>query len=233
MAVIAPERERVLPHVHLSDRRGGGGRLLGTVGIVVLVAAAAVGINRLGDLLPDVRNPFATETVDRTGPAVLKALEDLHEYRAASGNYQVIVDLERDAKYLPDALKGERTLFVGVGSVDASVDFGGITTESVRVSPDRRSVTLSLPRAHLSEARIDPGRSYVYERQRGLLDRIGSAFSDNPTSERELFVLTEQRLEEAAAAEPGLVGRAEQNTRAMLEGLLGSLGFTEVVVVFE
>ena len=233
MAAIAPVRERVLPPVLFNDRRGGATRWLGTLGVVVLVGAAFVGFNRLGDLLPDLRNPFATETVDRTQPAVLKALEDLHEYRAASGNYQVIVDLERDARYLPDAVKGERTLFVGVGSVDASVDFGGISADRVRVSPNRRSVTLTLPRAQLSEARVDPGPSYVNEHRRGILDRIGSAFSDNPTSERELFILTEQRLEAAAAGEPGLVTRAEQNTRTMLEGLLGSLGFTEVVVVFE
>ena len=232
MAVITPDRGRVLPHVHLHDRRRPGG-LLGTVAVVLLVAAAALGVARLGDLLPDLRNPFATETVDRTGPAVLKALADLHEYRAASGSYQVIVDLERDAKYLPPSLKGERTLFVGVGSVDASVDFGGISPASVQMSPDRRSVTVTLPRAQLSEARIDPGRSYVYERRRGLLDRLGAVFSDNPASERELFVLTEQRLEAAAAAEPGLVVRAEENTRTMLEGLLGTLGFTQVVVNFE
>lgn len=240
MAVITPERERTgrgapgeplplpLPRPRGSGRRGAGP----VVAAVVVVVALVFGLGRLGDLLPDLRNPFATETVDRTQPAVLKALEDLNEYKAASGNYQVIVDLERDARYLPSVVKGERTLFVGVGSVDAGVDFSGLGPEAVVVSADRRAVTVTLPPARLSEARVDPGRSYVYERQRGLLDRIGSALSDNPSSERELYILTEQRLEAAAAEGSDLVDRAEQNTRAMLEGLLRSLGFTAVDVRF-
>ena len=33
------------------------------------------------------------------------------------------MDLEKDAKFLPDAVRGRRTLYVGAGSVDAYVDF--------------------------------------------------------------------------------------------------------------
>lgn len=32
------------------------------------------------------------------------------------------MDLEKDAKFLPSSLRGNRTLFVGNGSVDAYVD---------------------------------------------------------------------------------------------------------------
>ena len=55
--------------------------------------------------------------------------------------------------------------------------------------------------------------------------------SDNPTSERELYQLAEDKME-AAAAQSDLVGRAEQNTRAMLESMLRSLGYTDVTVTF-
>ncbi|MFD2355104.1 hypothetical protein ACFSTC_46405 [Nonomuraea ferruginea] len=37
-----------------------------------------------------------------------------------------MVDLEKDANFLPDAVKGTRTLFVGAGGVDAYVDFAGL-----------------------------------------------------------------------------------------------------------
>jgi hypothetical protein len=55
--------------------------------------------------------------------------------------------------------------------------------------------------------------------------------SDNPTSERELYRLARDKMQ-AAAAESDLRARAEQNTRAMLESMLRSLGYTQVTVTF-
>jgi Protein of unknown function (DUF4230) len=199
---------------------------------LVIAVLALVGLARLGDLVPSLHNPFATERVDRTGPAVLKAVSDLHQYRAATGQFQVLVDLEKDARYLPSVLKGERTLFVAIGSVDATVDFSHIGQQSVAVSADRTSATITVPHAVLSPAAIDAGRSYVAARDRGLLDRIGSVFSDNPTSERGLIQIAELRVAEAAAADDALRTRAEDNTKQMLRALLAPLGFTEVTVVF-
>jgi len=43
--------------------------------------------------------------------------------------------------------------------------------------------------------------------------------------------MAEQKIQ-AAAKESGLIERAEKNTRAMLVGMLGSLGFTNVTVNF-
>jgi hypothetical protein len=71
----------------------------------------------------------------------------------------------------------------------------------------------------------------VFSRERGLLDRLGSVLSDNPTSERRLYQLAEDRLE-AAATRSGLVEQAERNTRAMLQSMLRSLGYRDVTVTF-
>jgi hypothetical protein len=71
----------------------------------------------------------------------------------------------------------------------------------------------------------------VFSRERGLLDRLGSVLSDNPTSERELYLLAREKMQ-AAAASSDLLPRAEENTRAMLESMLRSLGYTEVSVTF-
>lgn len=235
MPVLAPERpgldEAPLPPLFRprGPRRLRGRGLLRSAATVVVAMLALVGVARLGDLLPGFGNPFTTERVDRTGPAVLKALEDLREFRGASGHFQVIVDIEKDTRYVPSVLKGERTLFVAIGTVDASVDFAA---PSVAVSEDRRSVTVTLPRARLGGAVVDTGRSYVADRDRGLLDRVGSVFSDNPTSEKELYRLASLRLADAAGADSALVDAAERNTRAMLEGLLRGLGFTTVTVAF-
>jgi hypothetical protein len=214
-------------HRHLPRRLPWGGAAVVAAGVVVLVLL----VTRLGGLLPGIGNPFSTETVDRSGPAVLEAIQDISEYRAATGNFQVIVDLEEDTRFVPSEIRGERTLFVAAGTVDAGVDLSQLGADDVEVSDDRRSVTLTLAPPRLYEAQVDPERSYVVSRDRGLLDRVGGLFSDSPTGERELFIAAEERIA-AAAAETRLTDQAATNTRATLETLLRSLGFERVEVRF-
>ena len=196
-----------------------------------MVAALMVGAGRIGDLLPSLPNPFGSETVDRTQPAILQSLEDLSRYEAARANFEVIVHSEKDARFIPSVIRGERTLFVGAGSVGATVDFSGLDEGSIRVSEDRRSVEVTVPAPALSEPRVDPDRSRVVSRDRGVLDRVGSMFSDSPTSDRPLYLAAEKKMR-AAAGSSDLQARAEDNTRQMLDGTLRALGFTSVTVTF-
>jgi hypothetical protein len=200
-------------------------------GVVLVVALLAV--SSLGNLRwwPSFPNPFATRQVDRSQPVLLQAIEDLEVFKAATGNFQVVVDLEESSSGIPLILKGQRTLFLAGGSVDAEVDFSGIGEGAIKVSGDGKRADITLPRARLTQARVDPAQSRVFSRERGLLDRLGSVLSDNPTSERELYRLARDKMQ-AAAAESDLRARAEQNTRAMLESMLRSLGYTQVTVTF-
>jgi Protein of unknown function (DUF4230) len=203
--------------------------------LLVLALAVVGGFVLLGwvrDLIPGFGNPFGTETVDRSSPAVLKSIENLRDFRAASGHFEVIVDVEKDTRFVPAKVKGERVLFVAIGSVDAGVDFTGIEKGAVEVSDDRRSVSLELPPATLREPELDLERSYVYDRDRGAIDRLQSLFGDDPGVEEDLYPLAEEKLANAARDGSGLLARAERNTRLMLEGLLRSLGFTRVEVRF-
>jgi hypothetical protein len=202
-------------------------KLLTAVVVILVVVLAALRLLVWGPL-SDV---FGEETHDRSGPALLKSVQDISRYDAASGNFQVVVDLEKDAKYLPDALRGTRTLYVGAGTVDAYVDLGKVGENDVTVDEDRTSATLRLPHAALGEPALDADRSYAVSKQRGLLDRLGDLFSDNPNSEQAVQRLASKHIADAAK-ESRLTARAEANTTDMLEGLLGSLGFKEVKVVY-
>lgn len=204
-------------------------RALGIAALVVV--AVLLGAGRLGDLLPSFPNPFGSETIDRTQPALLQSLADLQEYHAATGNFQVIVDTEEDTRFVPSFIRGERTVYVAAGSVDAVVDFSQLDERSIQVSPDRTSVSIVLPAPTIAEPTVDAERSRVVSRDRGLLDRIGSAFSDNPATERPLVLAAEEKMQEAAAASD-LRAKAEENTRAMLEGMMRALGYTDVTVTF-
>jgi hypothetical protein len=205
----------------------------GAVTAAVLLLVVLLGVSTLGSLRlwPSLPNPFATRQVDRSQPVLLKAIEDLEVYKAATGNFQVVVDLEESSRGVPLVIKGQRTLFVAGGSVDAEVDFSTLDEGAIKVSGDGKRAEITLPRARLTQARVDPEQSRVFSRERGLLDRLGSVLSDNPTSERELYRLAQEKME-AAAASSDLLPQAERNTRAMLESMLRSLGFTEVSVTF-
>ena len=199
----------------------------------MVLVVAAVGLLALFLLARFVSgfDPFNRETIDRTQPAVLLALQDLSEYRAATGEFQVLVDTQDQVRNLPLVIAGERTLFIANGTVDAAVDFTNIGSESVDIDQTRERVSITLPPAKLTDPEVDPDKSYVYSRERGIIDRLTGVFNDNPTSERELYQLAEDKLQ-AAAADSGLVDLAERNTEAMLRSLLTSLGFTQIEVTF-
>lgn len=205
-------------------------RRLFAVGAVALGGLVLIGADRALDALPSWGSPFAEQTVQRERPALMLALSDLSEYRAAEGSFQAVLDLEKDTPFVPGVVKGERTTYLAVGSVDGLVDFGALEEGAVEVTGD--SVTITLPPARLAEPEIDLEQSRVVSRDRGVLDRIGGAFSDNPTSEREVAVLAEDDLADAAARSD-LLRRTEDNTRAMLTGLARSFGYTDVTVRFD
>jgi hypothetical protein len=204
---------------------------------VLLVAALAAVALLIVALIAAVGslNPFGSETKDRSGPVLLKSLEDLSQYRAASANMQVVVDVEQDDKLLPSFIRGERTLFVAAGTVDAAVDFSGLSKDpgAVKVSDDRKAVTITLPAATLTEARLDPSRSRVYDRDRGITNRVEDVFSDNPGDEQPLYERATRKLSDAAKADPELRKRAQENTQRMLEGMMRGLGFEHVTVTFK
>jgi hypothetical protein len=169
--------------------------------------------------------------VDRSSPALLKELTNLSKYSAAQGHFTQTLDVEEDVAILPSFIAGERTTFLADGTVDATIDFSGLSSAAVQPHGDG-SVTVVLPKPRLDEAEIDPERSRVVGRERGLLDRVGGVFSDNPTSEQRFYVLARDKIGKAAR-HSDLVARAERNTTRMLQGFLGKLGYDEVDVVFE
>lgn len=210
-----------------SRRMPGWAKAVSAVVLVLVVFFAGIRLS----VLPGLKDLFGTQTHDRSGPALLQSIQDMSRYDAASGNFQVVVDLEKDTKFLPDAIRGSRVLYVGAGTVDAYVDLGKVGEDDVTVNGDRTSAALRLPHAALGKPALDPDRSYAVSKQRGLLDRLGDFFSDNPNSEQAVQKLAVKHIGEAAK-DSELTKRAETNTTDMLEGLLHSLGFKEVRVSY-
>ncbi|WP_322768576.1 DUF4230 domain-containing protein [Frankia sp. Cr1] len=212
----------------LRVRLGVARLLLIVVGAVLVLA----GIGFVSGWRPSLTNPFGQERIDRSPPAVLRSLTDLSEYHAASAHFEVVVDLADETRFIPASLRGERTLFVGVGSVDSVVDFGKLGADAVTVSEDRRTVSVHLPAPTLSEPRVDPEHSYVVARQKGVLDRIGGFLTGSPSDDRELYVVAADRMTQAAKADGSVLTLAQRNTTGMLRGLFSALGFTTINVSY-
>jgi hypothetical protein len=200
--------------------------------VIAGIVAVLLLVTNLFGLWPKLGNPFGSQRTDRSGPVLLLSIQDLSRFEAASGNFQVIVDLQNDRKFIPDFLFNQRSLFVADGSVDAYVDFGNISQGDIKLDPtNAKKVTINLPAPQLEPPNLDLGRSYLYATQQGLINRLTDIFANHANSEQQLYQLGQQKIA-AAALDSQLPQRAEQNTRSMLTGMLRSLGFTSVTINF-
>ncbi len=111
------------------------------------------------------------------------------------------------------------------------MDFSRLGKQSITVSQDRSSVTITLPRPQLEPAVLNVRQSYVFAEQQGLADRLDSFFGGNPNSQQAVYIDAQRRIEAAAKRGP-LIADAQRNTTGMLTGMLGALGFRHVTVRF-
>ena len=202
-------------------------------GIVAAIVAVLVLILVLSavHLLPQLRNPFAETTTVRSQPVILKSITNLSRYEAASGSFEVVVDLTKRTSLIPSFLEGSETLFIGQGTDIAFVDFSQLKNKAITMNADRTTVTVTLPKPQLEPAVLNVSQSYVYAQQQGLFNRIGNFFSGNPNSQQQVYQIAQQKIETAAKQSP-LLADAQKNTEGMLTGMLTSLGFHHVIVTF-
>jgi hypothetical protein len=205
-------------------------RLGGIVAAIVAVIVLIVVLSAV-HLLPQLRNPFAETTTVRSQPVILKSITNLSRYEAASGSFQVVVDLTKRSSIIPSFLEGSETLFIGQGTDIAFVDFATLKNQAITVNKDRTSVTVTLPKPQLEPAVLNVNQSYVYAQQQGLFNRVGNFFSGNPNSQQQVYQIAQGKIEAAARQSP-LLADAQKNTAGMLTGMLTSLGFQHVTVNF-
>jgi Protein of unknown function (DUF4230) len=227
----ASQQDSALRRHGLMGRTRRMGRATALVAVIAGAVIAIVLVLSTVHLLPQFRNPFAESTVDRSSPALLKSISALSRYEAASGSFQVVVNLDQRTSWLPTFIEGTQTLFVGEGTDIAFVDFSKLKGSAIKVSHNRTQVTITVPRARLEPAVLNVQRSYVFAQERGLLDRIGGFFSGNPNSQHQVYVLAQEKIQSAAQHSELLI-QAQRNTRTMLIGLMRSLGFHQVTVTF-
>ena len=207
------------------------GPILGRAAALAAAVVAVIGLLLVLSavhLLPQLRNPFRTTTTVRSQPPLLKSITSLSRFEAASGSFQVVVELSKQTAFLPSFIAGSQTLFIGVGTDIAYVNFAHLKGSAIQVAAGH-AVTVALPRAQLEPAVLNVNQSYVYAEQQGLINRVGDFFSGNPNSQQQVYILAQQRIQNAARSS-SLLADAQRNTTLMLTGMLTSLGFRHITV---
>lgn len=190
-------------------------KIMKPVGLVALVALAGLGMASAAGY-----SPFPDRDGSQT--VLLKSIQDVSEYHAAVGTFELVVDTGDADAAMPDFIAGRRALYVAVGTVDAYIDLSGLQDDDLTVSVAEKSAEVRLPEPTLGKPNLDFDRSHVYSDDRGVVDRLVDVFE--APQQAELNKLAESRMA-AAAEESELRGRAVENTKSMLTGLFGSLGY--------
>jgi len=119
-------------------------------------------------------------------------------------------------------LTGDRLIFVAHGNIIAGVDLAKLSPQDIRL--DGRVLYMQLPQPEIFIATLDNDKSYVYERETGLLTK------GNVNLETEARRVAEDEIEKAAL-EDGILDTAASNAENYMMRLLRSLGYPEVIFI--
>lgn len=121
-----------------------------------------------------------------------------------------------------DSLFGDKILFVGHGTVIAGIDMEKLGPEDMRY--ENGVLTVKLPPAEIFIATLDNEKSYVYNRDTGLLT------NPDPNLETLVRQSAEQEILKAAL-EDGILEQAQINAEAYLFKFFAALGFPNTIFV--
>jgi hypothetical protein len=194
------------------------------VGLIVGVSTAR-GIKAVSDPVGDLVQKLvvdATPVILPNPVVIVEEINSLARLETASYSFQDILQIERNQESL-FGLFGESLLFVAYGDVIAGVDLSKLDPEDIQVvSPTK--VIVRLPESELFVMDLDNERSYVADRDIGLLTK-GDAELETLIRQE-----AEARMTEAALAN-GILEMANEEAGNVLRGFLSELGFEEIEFV--
>jgi len=119
-------------------------------------------------------------------------------------------------------LFGDRLLFVGHGYVTAGIDLSKLRSQDL-VFEDG-ILMFNMPAAEIFVATLDNDKSYVYDRETGLLTH------GDVNLETAARQAAEDQIRQAAL-DDGILTQAKTNAETFLESLLSKLGYSQVSFV--
>jgi len=151
----------------------------------------------------------------------VQRIQRLQRLESVKYTLEKVVTGEKQSRFLPQSLAGERLLLIVRGEVFAGVDLGKLQSSDVQVTG--KHVKITLPRAEIFSTRLDNNQTRVYSRETGLL------VPADPNLESEVRAEAERQLLQAALID-GILTTASTNARGTVMALVQALGFTDVEV---
>jgi len=206
------------------------------IGILLILISAAAGViltvlqttQNAVQPVSDMTSSLATQVAQvlHPTPTVLPdPVTIVHEIRTLARletiqyTIEKVVTAETGQNVLAP-LFGDRLLFVAHGYVTAGIDLEKIGSQDMVVQDGTLYVTL--PAAEVFVATLDNDKSYVYDRETGLLTHGDINLE---TAARQV---AEDQIEQAAI-DDGILDQARVNAETYLKSLLNSLGFPQVI----
>lgn len=211
------------------------------IGVLVILAGIAVGVvitiqrtaqqatkavqpvsemaSDLGTQVANILHP--TPTVIPDPITIINQIRPLARLETIQYTVEKVITAEVGQGALAPLL-GDRLLFVGHGYVTAGIDLEKLGSQDL-VFEDG-VIKVQLPAAEIFDATLDNDKSYVYDRETGLLTH----------GDINLETLARQTAEdqiEQAALEDGILAQAQANAESFLRSLLNRLGFLQVTFI--
>ncbi|HEY5889425.1 MAG TPA: DUF4230 domain-containing protein [Acidimicrobiia bacterium] len=204
--------------------------IIGGVFLAVVLGLGAFVVSKIfaiADGIPtpaDVAEALAPKPYLEVGPAMVQSVRDMAALTTVEVVEYTIVEKGTDEGWL-DWARGDSLRMIAVAGIGAGVDLSGIATSSFEVSEDGL-VEITIPRAEIQYVDVDNEATQVLDRDLGIFAK------GDPQLESEARRIAETVLLEGAI-EKGILDKAEDNATSVLTNFFTSLGYSDVVVVFE
>ncbi|MFZ2095457.1 MAG: DUF4230 domain-containing protein [Anaerolineales bacterium] len=205
------------------------------IGVLVILALTATGIilsiqtttrkvvQPVSDMTSDLGTQVAkilhpTPTVLPDPVTIINQIRPLARLETIQYTVEKVITAEVGQGALAP-LFGDRLLFVGHGYVTAGVDLTNLGSQDLVFEDGQMKI--HLPEAEIFDATLDNGKSYVYDRETGLLTH----------GDVNLETAARQAAEEQirqAALEDGILQQAQANAESFIQSLLNKLGYVQV-----
>lgn len=202
------------------------GLLLLISGAVLLVAVVTFGVYRTGEgFLGRVEQLFTapqpTPVVD-VRASVITQVRRVSELTTTVFVMETVANASKDRTLGPFTVGQTKLLYVAHGEVRAGVDLSQITPEDITVAGD--TIVISLPPPRILDAKIDVGKSYVYDYEENFFA---------PPSPELQSVAEQTALQQirAGACDADILQTANEEAELAIGSLLTAAGYANVTVL--
>ena len=195
--------------------------------LIAGVASLALGLGLAAWFVTRPRVPLlppmsASVSVVRPMPSVLLAVRDLARLESVSFHMERVIDLtEKQSRLFGLVETQDAILLVAVADISAGIDLARLQEGDIQADPKLGRVKIRLPNSEIFHVNLDKEHTYVHTRKTGLLARREEDLESRARAEAERALVD-------AAREAGILVRARENARRVVEGLVRSLGYTQI-----